>query len=306
MRSWVEQAKLRSACDRIVDSLSPEHKRFRRISPVIFICGGVHSPRRNTLRDYLKKRKPDLQLFYAERVWELISAHPGLGALKMESDLAALSDLIVIIVESPGTFAELGAFSHVDPLRKKLLPIVDRQYRGTNSFINTGPIQWIDAESNFRPTIWTRLNQILECADELELRIASIPKPKPEKVLDLARSRKHLVFFVCDLIGVIAPTTIETVELFMSKIVPIVPAADLEIRLLVGLAEAMGLIRKDEVTYTGKATMFFSPASTEALQHPYHRIKWVSLAELRTEFLSGLQSIPDAVAVMKEVNSRRC
>lgn len=306
MRSWVEQAKLRSACDRIVQSLSPEHYRFRRISPVIFICGGLDSPRRNTLHDYLKKRKPDLQIFYAERVWELISTNPGLGALKMESDLAALSDLIVIILESPGTFAELGAFSHVDSLRRKLLPILDRKYRAANSFINTGPIQWIDIESDFRPTIWTRLNQILECAPELELRIASIPKPKPEKVSDLARSRKHLVFFVCDLIGVIAPTTIDAVELFMSKIIPMVPAAALEIRLLIGLAEAMGLITKDEVTIAGKAVTFFSPASTEALQHPYHRIKWVSLAELRTEFLSGLQSIPDAVAVMKKINSRQC
>ena len=57
MRSWVEQAKLRSACDRIVRSLSPEHYRFRRISPVIFICGGLNSAPRNTLREYLKRRK---------------------------------------------------------------------------------------------------------------------------------------------------------------------------------------------------------------------------------------------------------
>jgi hypothetical protein len=113
MRSWVEQARLRSACDHIVSSLSSEHYRFRRISPVIFICGALNSLPRNTLRDYLKSHKPNLQIFYAERVWELISANPGLGALKMESDLAALSDLIVIIVESPGTFAELGAFSQM-------------------------------------------------------------------------------------------------------------------------------------------------------------------------------------------------
>lgn len=305
MRSWVEQAKLRSACDRIISSLSPEHYRFRRISPVIFICGGLNSAPRDTLRAYLKQQKPDLQIFYAERVWELISANPGLGALKMESDLAALSDLIIIIVESPGTFAELGAFSHVEALRKKLLPIVDQQYRGANSFINTGPIQWIDAESDFRPTVWTRHNQILECAGELERRIATIPKPKSEKVSDLARSRKHLLFFICDLIGVLAPTTIDAIEFFMSKVAPTVPTVELEVTLLVGLAEAMGLIRKDDIMVNGSIVTFFSPANTEALQHPYHRIKWVSLAELRAEFLSGLQSIPEAVSVMREGNSKR-
>jgi hypothetical protein len=83
MRSWVEQAKLRFACERIVSSLSPDQYRFRQISPVIFICGGLNSKPRDTLRDYLKQQKPDLQIFYAERVWELISSVPGLGALKM-------------------------------------------------------------------------------------------------------------------------------------------------------------------------------------------------------------------------------
>ena len=224
----------------------------------------------------------------------------------MESDLAALSDLVVIIVESPGTFAELGAFSHVEALRKKLLPIVDLQYKGANSFINTGPIRWIDEESDYRPTIWARHNQILECASELESRIDTIPKPKSTKVSDLAKSRKHLLFFLCDLVGVIAPTTVEAIGYFMERIAPSVPIAELEITLLVGLAEAMGLLRKDTITMArGVETTFFSPARTDALQHPYHRIRWVNLSELRAEFLSGLLKNPEAVKAIREVEARR-
>src|SRR4051794_3602513 len=120
MRAWLHQPRLHRARERIVSSLSSEHYRFRRLSPVVFICGGLGSTPRDKLRDYLRHWLPDLQVFYAERVWELIASDPGLGALKMESDLAALSDLIIIVVESPGTFAELGAFSHVPDLRKKL------------------------------------------------------------------------------------------------------------------------------------------------------------------------------------------
>ena len=305
MKTWIEQPKLHSARERIVSSLSPDHYRFRRISPVVFICGGLNSKPRDTLRNYLRKQKEELQIFYAERVWELISANPGLGALKMESDLAALSDLVVIIVESPGTFAELGAFSHVEALRKKLLAIVDLQYKGANSFINTGPIRWIDEESAFRPTIWARHNQILECAGELESRINTIPKPKSAKVSDLAKSRKHLLFFLCDLVGVIAPTTVESIGYFMERIAPTVPIAELETTLLVGLAEAMGLLRKDNITFAGVEVTFFSPARTDALQHPYHRIRWVNLPELRAEFLSGLLTNPEAVKVIREVDARR-
>jgi len=306
MKMWIEQPGLRLPCERIVCSLSPDHYRFRRISPVIFICGGLNSKPRDTLRNYLRKQKNDLQIFYAERVWELISSNPGLGALKMEADLAALSDLVVIIVESPGTFAELGAFSHVEALRKKLLPIVDLKYKGANSFINTGPIRWIDEESDFRPAIWTRQDQILDCAAELESRINTIPKPKSAKVSDLAKSRKHLLFFICDLVAVIAPTTVEVIGSFMEKIAPSVPIADLEITLLVGLAEAMGLLRKDSIMMPGGVeTIFFSPAKTDALQHPYHRIRWVNLPELRAEFISGLLTNPEAVKVIREVSARR-
>jgi F-type H+-transporting ATPase subunit a len=43
--------------------------------------------------------------------------------------------MVLIVVESAGTFAELGAFSLSEPLRKKLLPIVDKQFEGVQSFI---------------------------------------------------------------------------------------------------------------------------------------------------------------------------
>ena len=53
----------------------------------------------------------------------------------MEAKLAGLSDIVIIIVESPGTLAELGAFSLSDPLRKKLLPLLDKKYRTGQSFV---------------------------------------------------------------------------------------------------------------------------------------------------------------------------
>jgi hypothetical protein len=214
--------------------------------------------------------------------------------------------MVIIIVESAGTFAELGAFSHVDPLRKKLLLIIDQQYRKDNSFINTGPVRWVDAESDFKPTIWVDLNTILRCAKEIEAQIDSIPRPKPSKVSDLATSRKHLLFFVCDLVAIIAPATIETIEYFLGRIMPSVDAAAREVPLLVGLAEAMGLLRKDTVSLgISGEQVFFSAATADALEHPYHRINWVDLTGLRAEFVSKLLLLPEASKIMREVNSRR-
>lgn len=137
---WLDHPSYVPARDRVINYLRSSHYRFRQLKPVLFLCGGAARTSRDTLCLYLRKHAPGLGLFYAERVWEQIASHPDRSALKMESDLAALADLVVIIVESPGTFAELGAFSLSDPLRKKILPIVDRSYAGHHqSFISTGP-----------------------------------------------------------------------------------------------------------------------------------------------------------------------
>ena len=145
--SWFEHPKYVRTRERLIESLTSSHYRFRRSEPVVFLCGGEKSIPRDELAAYLTKYNPAILLFYAEVVWGLIASRLKLGALKMESDLAALADLVIIIVESPGTFAELGAFSNSDALRQKLLPIVDIEYQPPqNSFLALGPIRWIEAE----------------------------------------------------------------------------------------------------------------------------------------------------------------
>jgi hypothetical protein len=88
------------------------------LAPVIFLCGGFKSPAREALRVYLGKYDADLAVFYAEDAWSKISANPALNALQMEDYLAKLADLVIVLVESPGTFTELGAFSLSELLRK--------------------------------------------------------------------------------------------------------------------------------------------------------------------------------------------
>ena len=89
--TWFENPKYVAVRDRLIQYLRSDRYRFRRLEPVLFLCGAAGSPRRDRLRDYLRKHKPWLSLFYAERVWELLASQPGLSALKMESELAAPS-----------------------------------------------------------------------------------------------------------------------------------------------------------------------------------------------------------------------
>src|SRR5437870_3249132 len=121
---WLNHPKFVRVREEILQAVQKNEYRFRRTPNVIFLCGALNSQPRDRLAEFFRKtRKDDTLVFYAEEVWIAISKREELSALEMEAKLAALSDIVIIIVESPGTFAELGAFSLSNELRTKLLPI---------------------------------------------------------------------------------------------------------------------------------------------------------------------------------------
>lgn len=71
---WLEHPSYSPARDHLVKYLRSDNYRFRRLKPVLFLCGGSGSRRRDNLRDYLHKHAPEVSVFYAERVWEHIAA----------------------------------------------------------------------------------------------------------------------------------------------------------------------------------------------------------------------------------------
>lgn len=305
MVPWLEHPKYVTARERLIAYLRSTKYRFRRLAPVLFICGGAGSPRRDVLRDYLQKYRPELNLFYAENVWERIAARGSRNALEMESDLASLADLVIIIVESPGTYAELGAFSLSEPLRKKLVAIVDRRYMTEPSFISTGPLRWIDSDSQYSPTIYAYLTHILSAADEIEARIDRIPKSRASRVDDLGSSPKHLLFFLSDLISVIHPATMDAIEYYLNRIAPSLPSTNIDVPTLVGLGVAMGLLREEKLMIDGRCHIFFLPMDPAALERPFHHTKLLDLESLRAAHASVLLSLDAAREVMQELRRVR-
>lgn len=303
MAPWLKHPRYVALRDSLVEYLRSDRYRFRRLAPVLFLCGGAGSVARDSLRDYLRKARPNIRLFYAEQVWDQIAARTGRSALEMEADLAGLADILIIIVESPGTFAELGAFSLSADLRLKLLPIVDRAYAGSNSFISSGPLRWIDSASQFAPTVFVPLARILECVDEVEKRLDRLGKAKPTRVDDLASSPKHLLFFIADLVAVIHPATVESIEHYLGGIAPSIAVAGIDLPTLLGLAVAMGLVEQRVITVAGHEWTFFRPISSEALEHPYHHKRMLDLPTKRAEHASVLMTIPVAVDAVRALRA---
>jgi hypothetical protein len=298
---WLEHPRYIPARERVINALRSAKYKFPSLSPVLFLCGGATSPVRNTLRDYLRKHSPTLSLFYAEHVWDRIASQANRNLLEMEEELAGFADMVAIIVESPGTFAELGAFSLSEPLRKKLLPIVDTLYANQSSFISTGPLRWIDRESDFKPTIYVQLSQILKGVEEIEERIKRIPKSRAVAISDLSKSPKHLLFFLCDLTAVIYPATIDILQYYLSQIAPSTLSSKINVETLIGLATAMNLLYAQNVLANGRLETYFSPTSPDAVQRPYHHPHDLDLSSQRAAHVSVLFRIPQAKAVFDEL-----
>lgn len=112
----------------------------------VFLCGGAIDDRGNgrskmaSIFDAYSK----YELLYPEDIFDDLLAGQGQHSLlHLENILADCVDVIVLFPESPGSFAEIGAFSNNPRLAKKLIVLSNKNYKSNKSFINYGPYRLI-------------------------------------------------------------------------------------------------------------------------------------------------------------------
>ena len=121
-------------------------------TPVIFVCGGqtdVKSAKPLSLRDALLKvaHRPALakyKIILAEDVNIFIPEGKYKDFLRMEADLAEISELVVLFSESYGSAVELGAFALTDEIAARLLVVVDDKNYNEDSFVKYGPLLFLE------------------------------------------------------------------------------------------------------------------------------------------------------------------
>tara|TARA_R110000744_G_C19368614_1_gene562193 strand:+ start:4503 stop:5423 length:921 start_codon:yes stop_codon:yes gene_type:complete len=118
-------------------------------------------------------------IIYPEDIFdELLYSSKTKDLLSLEGLLADSVDAIVIIPESPGSFAELGAFANDEKLRKKLICIVDKTYKKDRSFINQGPLKLVK-KANPSGLVFIDTNDI---ENEIDKFLSSLRKMKKVSV----------------------------------------------------------------------------------------------------------------------------
>ena len=127
--------------------------RIHQFSGIILLCGGITNHSQNgptSVRDYflrqIKKKFPSLhdRIFLAEEIneWadDMIRERYTPNLLAFESHVSGLASAISLIVESPGSIAELGSFCLLDGVRERLMVVMRDEWLDEKSFISRGPV----------------------------------------------------------------------------------------------------------------------------------------------------------------------
>lgn len=120
----------------------------------IFLCGG-NTPEvatlRRTIGDHLTGIRSTYRysVYYPEDMFiELILGHQRQDLLALEDLLATGVNAVAILLGSPGTFTELGAFANHTAIRQKLVVVIEPKHKRERSFINYGPIRMLKSKTS--------------------------------------------------------------------------------------------------------------------------------------------------------------
>jgi len=170
----------------------------------IFLCGGAGQDQAR-FRRKLGRKIASLKsrfmysVYYPEDLFlELMYGHSQHNLLSLENFLAKSVDSVVIPLESPGTFTELGAFVNHDELRKKVIAIVKPKYKNNDSFINKGPIALLKTDRR-ESVMYSNLEEknITTLAYNITSRIRGNRNNSEKIVLDLSNPIASQLFYLC-------------------------------------------------------------------------------------------------------------
>lgn len=246
--------------------------RLKPYQGFIFLCGGptdIRSTQPLSIRDAIhrelvKQREVEGRIRVAEHYkdWSHDAIYRDL--VSFERHIAELSSVIVLVLESPGSIAELGLFSVIDEFQRKLLIFVETDHYQSASFIKLGPIDYLEKVHNNVAEChrWSRGKGRLAVFDasaaaQLQPELAEAVRvraktPTPERSFDAANWLDGALL-VCDLLGLYSALTLREIRQLLERIG--CARSESDVRQLVFLLERVGLLamepKGDQRFYVG-------------------------------------------------------
>jgi hypothetical protein len=144
-----------------------DFRRSEVIHPkkLVFVCGGksnggglLPTSLREALLGHVtengrQNQLGDSEVILAETAMNALDQSAFTNLLALEEFIAAVVDAILLIVESPGSMCELGAFVKTSEIREKLIVVMPSDYINDASFIKSGAIRYLK-ENHSNPQVY--------------------------------------------------------------------------------------------------------------------------------------------------------
>ena len=112
--------------------------------------GAAASLRHYLLEDRKIEKRIDAEIVLAEQANQLYRDTSYNDLITFEEDIARISAMVLLIAESAGSLAELGAFATNDTIRQSLTILLRSDHEEEESFIRYGPVKKVQNEDGDR------------------------------------------------------------------------------------------------------------------------------------------------------------
>jgi hypothetical protein len=249
----------------------------------LFLCGGevnatddIPPSLRDRLLRYTAKHDDKLHhnFVLAEKFKDYFKENTYTDLLVFEDDIASLSTLVIILLESPGAMVELGLFCTKPELYKKLLIVAPLEHvQKEDSFIYLGPLDYIRKKNKDSVAIypWPEPDKLDYDACNLEdfcdvIKTKLKNNPSTEKFNK--QNSGHVALLICEVINVCYPLILSDVEFALAAMGLDLPQSQILRHLY--LLNKIGLIIPIEY---GSSYKYYHPAIKEQKTAKFRMLK---------------------------------
>lgn len=240
-------------------SIAPEKTRIYKLPSHILVFGGqtnLSLPRHVSCRNVFLLKASELRHHLSPHFkipeeypeWNEMEGYDNL--VEFELHAGCLARAIVLITETPGAIAELGAFCMDAVLRERLLVVIEREYvNREDSFICLGPLRLIRKHSEEHSVCAVdSLKSASAFESEVEATLDTLDAKLKEEAQrpnfspDRTRDQFLLIADLVDLFRALNKSEIEDLLRFMH-----VSVSQADVRKMLWQLKLFGLLKSDQV-----------------------------------------------------------
>ncbi|WP_188911745.1 retron St85 family effector protein [Salinarimonas ramus] len=261
-----------------IDAINLQQWRLKRPHRFVFLCGGKLNEGAETpcsVREHFLRRchtrkelAAGIPIVLAEDVNQSFSPAKFNDLLELEKYVASLSEVNILILESAGSIAELGAFSQSSEIASRLFVAVKDDRHPVDSFISNGPLLFL--EKSFGEEVVSNYPFISEgetlrasspVVGDLYQDVFGIVSSRSIEEKFKPRSKSHIMNLIAQLAYLFYGVTIIEMQSYLNRLD--IDLDDREMRLMFHALQLVGWIqrRKYKQFYYYVATKGFSPSA---------------------------------------------